>query len=341
MSSNGEKRVQWLESCVGADVRRAITDITDSQRQALHHILSLLSDHDTRKLAGALEIEPVNDIADFLTVISDLDHFEFYPEVASERELGIYLVESGVMHFPENALPYLDYGRIGVEYRANHSGTYIDGGYVVRKNEAPRQELDADRPQIFKLQLYAPQGVTAMQSPYCLTLPASQSQLDKAKILIGVTDFAQARIVQAECPITTLQRCIDQEQPSVELLGEIALEIAHIQSGDSQLTDLCAILEAEAPETIAQAAEIIQSYEDYEVMGRDVRSPSDYGEFVLYQSKSPADDFDFKDEVRDFIDYEAYGKYKMAEDGVRQTDFGLVRRPCDPFPTTDFEMRMG
>lgn len=340
MSANGEMRALWLESHARVEVRRVMADTTSQQKNGLHHILSLLSEHDTLKLAGALEIEPVNDIADFLTVISDLDHFEFYPDVSTERELGVYLVESGAMRFPDSALPYLDYEKIGVEYRANHSGAYIDGGYVVRKDEAPRQELDADRPQIVKLQLYAPQGVTAMQSPYSLSLPASPEQLEKAKILIGVTDFTQAHIVQAECPIATLQHCIDQNRPSVEQLNEIAMEIAHLQSGDSQLTDLCAILEAEAPETIENAAEIIQSYDDYEVMGRDVRCPSDYGEFVLYRSKSPANDFDFKEEVRDFIDYEAYGRYKMDEDSVRQTDFGLVRRLFDPFPTTGFEMKM-
>lgn len=162
-----------------------------------------------------------------------------------------------------------------------------------------------------------------------------------AKLLIGVTDFSQAHIVQTECPIPPLQHCINQSQPNVELLNALAEEIEGIQRKDEKLFDLCAILEAEQPETLEHALEVARSYDDYEVFTRSVSSPADYGEFVLYQSKSPADDFDFKDEVRDFIDYEAYGKYKMDEDGVRQTDFGMVRRPCDPFQSVGFEMRMG
>lgn len=177
MSQNGEMNALWLESHAGTDVRRVITDSTASQQQALRHILSLLSDFDTKTLSGALEIEQINDIADILTVISDLDHFAFYPDVTTERELGVYLVESDLMRFPDSALPYLDYGRIGTEFRANHSGAYIDGGYVVRTDESPRQTMDTERPQIFRLQLYAPQGVAAMTSPYCLRLPASVEQL--------------------------------------------------------------------------------------------------------------------------------------------------------------------
>ena len=339
MSNLGEMRVAWMDT-QSSNFRSILTNITEEQRKGLCHILSLLSVPDTQKLVGALEIEQITAVADILSLISDLDHYELYPDVSSERELGVYLVESGAMQFPESALPYLDYNRIGVEFRANHSGSYINSGYVVRTDEGPRQEPDRKCLPIFKLHLYAPEGTPAMTSPYCLELPASPERLKKAKLLIGVTDFAQTHIVQAECPITTLQHCIDQNHPSVELLGEIAMEIERIRTGDSQLTDLCAILEAESPETVEQAAEIIQCYDDYEVMRRDVSSPSDYGEFVLYQSKSPADDFDFKEEVRDFIDYEAYGKYKMEENGVRQTNFGLVRRLYDPFSTTGFEMNM-
>lgn len=337
---NEELKTLWLEHHGRAETRRILAQSSESQRQALHRLLSRMSEMDAQKLAGALEIEPLDSIADVLTVIADLDHFEFYPDVGSERELGVYLVESGVMRFPDSALPYLDYEKIGTEYRADHSGASIGSGYVVRKDELPRQALDADRPRIFKVQLYAPQGIAAMTSPYCLTLPASPEQMEMAKLFIGVTDFTQAHTVRIECPIASLQSRVDQSPPTVELLNELALEIERIQRMDEKLIDLCAILEAEQPDTFAATLEVVRCYDDYEVFQRNVSSPADYGEFVLYRSKSPADDFDFKDEVRDFIDYEAYGRYKMDEDGVRQTDFGLVRRPCDPFPSAGYEMRM-
>ncbi len=99
------------------------------------------------------------------------------------------------------------------------SSAYIDGGYVVRTDESPRQTMDTERPQIFRLQLYAPQGVAAMTSPYCLRLPASAEQLEMAKLLIGVTNFSQAHIVQTECPIPPLRHCLNQSQPDVELLN--------------------------------------------------------------------------------------------------------------------------
>ena len=45
----------------------------------------------------------------------------------------VAMVESGTMDFPENVRDYLDYARIGIEYHANHSGAFIDAGYVTRQ----------------------------------------------------------------------------------------------------------------------------------------------------------------------------------------------------------------
>jgi hypothetical protein len=79
---------------------------------------------------------------DVIAIGERLDHYLLIPEASTDRELGVYLVETGVMPFDEGVQPYLDYTKIGIEYYSNHGGAYTAGGYVLRRDSAEQELQD-------------------------------------------------------------------------------------------------------------------------------------------------------------------------------------------------------
>lgn len=294
-----------------------------------------LSPEDAQRFAGALDIEATNGLDDIFAISRSLDSYEFYPDVYSERELGVYLAENGDIEIDERALPYVDYARVGSEYEANHSGAYVDEGYVVKKEDAPPLTVDADRPQIYKLRLYSTYIGDTQPGTYRLSLPASEIRLEKAKEDMRIKDLAECMITEYECTIPYIKDLIPDWGISVEGFNEVAREIELLLQRDGELLKLCAVLDVERPETLDVAVSIIHNLDNYE---RFMGSPSDYAYHVLDALEKQG----IKEisDIKSFMDLDAYGRWRMEADGLRQTGFGKVRRLDEPFPAQDNEMSM-
>lgn len=64
----------------------------------------------------------------------DFDDCSLYHEVATDRELGEYLVEEvGVELSKEKLLQYLDYEKLGRDVRLSEGGSFVDKGYFVSR----------------------------------------------------------------------------------------------------------------------------------------------------------------------------------------------------------------
>ena len=129
---------------IGRYLKRA--DVNDpGQIKKLNRIAEITATLDRdgcRLFEGALDAESVNGLDDVITIGERLEQYLYIPHVTTDRELGIFLVNSGVMPFDENVQPYLDYARIGIEYYANHGGAYTAGGYVLRRDSAEQALQD-------------------------------------------------------------------------------------------------------------------------------------------------------------------------------------------------------
>lgn len=66
--------------------------------------------------------------------------------------------------------------------------------------------------------------------------------------------------------------------------------------------------------------------DDYELVPEDM---DEYGKQVL--RRTGADD-EIIDTIDGYMDFARLGADSMEEDGVRRTEFGLVRRLSEPFP---------
>lgn len=288
---------------------------------------------------GALDLNPVAGMEDVLRIADGLDQYEMFLDVSSMVELGRYLVNNGMVEFPESVCPYLDFEKIGIEYDANHGGVFKGTSYITRKEDAPEQALDADRPQVFKVHLYTSKVGDTMPGPYRLVLPASGERLEQVKKLIGVDDFAQARIERVEYPLTALQDYLSTADCStVETLNVLAEEVEELLQTDGQLLKLCGVLEAERPQTLNEALRVTQNLDDYERVPCGHR-PDEYGRYVMRHPEQFEID-DLLEDLEGFVDEEGYGKYRMQEDGVKATACGLIRRLSEPFPTQEGGMAM-
>lgn len=64
----------------------------------------------------------------------DFDDCNLYPDVATDRELGEYLVEEvGVELSKEKLLLYIDYEKFGRDVRLEEGGSFVDKGYFVSR----------------------------------------------------------------------------------------------------------------------------------------------------------------------------------------------------------------
>lgn len=87
------------------------------------------------KFSGILDSSSISTIEDVLQAADSLSLYDHFPGVTCSRELGGYVVENGLLVFPREVWPYLDYTGIGEEYYAFHSCAYTENGLVVRKDE--------------------------------------------------------------------------------------------------------------------------------------------------------------------------------------------------------------
>ena len=312
-------------------------DIHDpAQIKMLNELADSIGQMDDREwniFAGALDAESINGLDDVLKLSKRLGDYIILPNVRTDTELGRILVDTGYKNFPEAVQPYLDYRAIGAEYYAENGGAYGPGGYVRRKSsleQAPEQ-----RDALITLHLLTQRVAETMAEPYRLILPATDEELDQAKAQVGVDHFTEATIVKAEFGKSYLAELIPQDCICVEDANELALGIEEMTQRDGELLKFLAVLSVEQPETMTDALRFAMELDDYE---RITEGTYEYGQSVL--RRHGADD-ELLEAMDGYMDFAKLGEDSMVEDGVRQTEFGLIRRCSTPFPEETQSMQMG
>lgn len=299
-----------------------------SQLNALVEAVERMSGRDLQIFSGALDLEPIRSPADALRVSQQMGRYERIDGAATEEKLGRWLVEreQSDICFPEEVRPYLDYAAIGSRYHDCHGGVFTPEGYVRRREAVPALEKDT----VICLTL-----ATTEQSD-TLLLPASEEQLEETKETLEIDDFSQAVI--AGVNYYDKASCLDQLVPTdritVEDASALALCLQEMKEEDGGLMKFCAVLEVEQPGTFAEALNIAMNRDDYELVPED---SEEYGKYVL--RRVGADD-EVIDTIDGYMDFAQLGTDSLAEDGVRRTEFGLVRRLSTPFPPQEIGQTM-
>ena len=246
--------------------------------------------------------------------------YEVIPGVTTEQELGKWLVEHDRLEdkVPETLRSYLDYRSIGIDYRNEHEGEFLAGGYTGIRTGAIGQVLEEQS----ALQL----DLTTADWWYYLRLPASEEEMAQAKRDLEVEDFDQANIAAVKFSAPQLNSLIPPDGVTVEDANKLALCLKEMELEDGEEMKFCAVLDAEQPETFTEALNIAMNRDDYELVPENAE---EYGKQVL--RRIGADD-EIIDTIDGYMDFAQLGTDSLAEDGVRRTEFGLVRRLSNPFP---------
>ena len=304
--------------------------------EKLNRLAEAIDQMDSREqhiFAGALDAESINGLDDVVKLTTHLGDYIILPNIDSDTELGRFLVDTGYKNFPEAVQPYLDYRAIGAEYYAENGGAYGPGGYVRRKSSL--EQTPEHRDALITLHLLTQRVAETMAEPYRLILPATDEELDQAKAQIGVDHFTEATIVKAEFGKPYLAELIPQDCICVEDANELALGIEEMTQRDGELLKFLAVLSVEQPETMTDALRFAMELDDYE---RITEGTYEYGQSVL--RRHGADD-ELLEAMDGYMDFAKLGEDSMIEDGVRQTEFGLIRRCSSPFSEETQSMQMG
>ena len=170
---------------------------------------------------------------------------------------------------------------------------------------------------------------------YTLVLPADEKYLDDVKVYLGVDDFAEAQIRDVRFKVPYIGEYIrTPDCPSVEDYNDFAEKLEAIWQKDGMLLTYAAILDAERPETLHRARELLQEMDNYQ----RIVDTYGYGQQRL-QERLGLDDESIA-ELEGYIDFERYGADCMEHDGVVETEFGRLRRLEPPFPEQVQEQQM-
>ena len=104
----------------------------------------------------------------------------------------------------------------------------------------------------------------------------------------------------------------------MESANELARTIREMPDGD--LLKYLAVLSVEPPADFPGALRLALELDDYE---RITEGSYEYGQSVLRRIGA---DEELISVIDGYMDFEQFGEDSMKEDGVRQTEFGLVRR---------------
>ena len=170
---------------------------------------------------------------------------------------------------------------------------------------------------------------------YTLVLPADEKYLDAVKSYLDIDVFADAMLCDIRFKVPYIGELIcDTDCPAVEDYNEFAVALESIWQKDGMLLTYAAVLDAERPDTLRRARELLQEMDNYQ----RIVDTYGYGQQRL-QERLGLDDETIA-ELEGYMDFERYGSDCMEHDGVVETEFGRLRRREPPFPEQEQGQQM-
>ena len=171
---------------------------------------------------------------------------------------------------------------------------------------------------------------------YTLVLPADEEYLDAVKNYLDIDVFADAMLCDIRFKVPYIGELIrDTDCPAVEDYNDFAEALEDVWQQDGALLTYAAVLEAERPDTLRGACELLRNLDNYQ---RITEGTYGYGQQRLQETLGLDDEAIY--ELEGYMDFEKYGQDCMENDCVTKTEFGLLRRLDPPFPEQTQGQRM-
>ena len=108
---------------------------------------------------------------------------------------------------------------------------------------------------------------------YTLVLPADEEYLDAVKAYLDIDVFADAKLCDIRFKVPYIGELIrDTDCPAVEDYNDFAEALEDIWQQDGALLTYAAVLEAERPDTLRGACELLRNLDNYRTGGRERRA---------------------------------------------------------------------
>ena len=105
---------------------------------------------------------------------------------------------------------------------------------------------------------------------YTLVLPADEEYLDAVKNYLDIDAFADAMLCDIRFKVPYIGELIrDTDCPAVEDYNDFAEALEDIWQKDGMLLTYAAVLDAEKPETLHRACELLQDLDNYQRITED------------------------------------------------------------------------
>ena len=301
------------------------SDTHDTLRQIFEDV-STMTEEEMNVFAAALDAESINGLEDILLIEQSLDAYTFWPDVTTDRELGVYLVESDYVWASPDIAPYVDYAMLGASYYAAHGGAYGPKGYAQRTGV-----IDP----VFKAVIRSAEA----EEPAIVFLPLHDKQVGKISSQLSVREVSETYVEELRCAKPERQELEQMpylEGPSLREANSLAHKLNAIRRTDGEYLKFLAALEAEKVNTFAGALAVAEDLDCYTRFTGDLE---DYGRDVLIRMGTPQQAID---SIEGYMDLEDFGRVMMAEDDVRKTQYGLIRKDWgEDFPKPKQMLEIG
>lgn len=262
-----------------------------------------------------------------LYLADNIDCCSVHPGISDYEDLGYFYVENGLVpelkDISEQALRYLDHGKIGRIMSEGECGFLISGYYVTQTSEL-REETEATDHTPHKPDYTILLELVGVDSPIQIPLPASPTVLFEVKNTMTALlppdsrDDASIRCSDCAAPslIPALSMC------GVDGLVQMNQLAKRLQAMDpAQLTKYKAVLDAVDERTVAGAIRIAEHLEDY-LFSPQFAGPEDMARDFLASSVGEPG----MDTLAKFMNLYGYGEALMEKQHCAMTEYGMVSR---------------
>ena len=174
---------------------------------------------------------------------------------------------------------------------------------------------------LMALEITPKQGLTEGNNPEYLYLPASEHQIERTLLRVGVTALYDARICLDfdELP-EKVAEALDLDHLSgdgLPALNRMCRVIQPLKEADMEkLSAVVLMTETSGADSICRLAENLDQF-DF-VPG--VQTPEEYGRYMIQQSGH----FEYDENLEGFYDYRSYGEQHIRQEGGQFNECGYV-----------------
>lgn len=254
------------------------------------------------------------------TVITDFSKLE---QTGKEHALN---VNGGAM--PTKDYDRVDGRAVALELIRSGSGTVTPYGVVydngmVLEPVYNGHQLPAylyDRSPIM-LQVTPKQGLAEGEKPEYLYLPATERQIERTLLRIGVTALydTQVRLDFEDLP-KKVSEALDMEGLSgddIPAFNRMCRAIGSLEATDVEKLNAVMLMTG-AADTIA-ICRLAENLEQFDFIP-GIRTPDEYGRYMIQQSGR----FDYDENLEGFYDYRRYGEQQLRQEGGQFNECGYV-----------------